>query len=256
MFEASSLTDTFILGKIDMFKKLALPALALFALQAQPAHAALITFNATIDANAIINVGTIPITLIGGSTIGTQRFQIGSNQGGPFSAAINQGDVLETNVTVINGAWTLESGPQAGSDEILFQSIDADVFNPPVDNPNQDPVMEITRTHELIVHSSTGDLNVVSPFTNTQTLTTAQFSNFFTGNITDSAVSLTSFTLRTTYDSITFLSPFDQQLSLPINVTTNGIISLDQRVLDVPAPGALALLGFGLLGLGLRRRTK
>lgn len=236
-----------------MFKKLVLPALALFALQAQPATAALITFNATLDANAINNFGTIPINLQNGSSIGTQRFQLGFNQGGTFSASINQGDVLETNVTVINGGLTLESF-QAGSNEILFQSIGVVGIDPVTFNPNQDPVMEITRTHELIVHSSTGDLNVVSPFTSTQTLLSAQFSNFFAGNITDSSVTLTSFTLRTTYDAITFLSPFDQQLSLPIDIATNGIIALDQRV--VPAPGALALLGFGLLGLSLRRRTK
>jgi len=237
-----------------MFKKLALPALALFALQAQPADAALITFNVTFDANAIVNAGTVPLFPPGGGDqIGTQRLQLAPNAGGPLSGTINQGDILETNVTIINGGLTLDSGAQSGSEEVLFQSIIADGFDPGTDNPNQDPLIEITRTHELIVQSHTGDLNTVAAYTSTFTNISPQFSNIFAGNITDTMVTLTSFTIRTTFDAITFLSPFDQQFSLPINVSGNVILALDQRA--VPAPGALALLGFGLLGLAARRRA-
>lgn len=236
-----------------MFKKLALPALALFALQAEPAHAALITFNLTVDANAIVDAGTFPITTLNGGTLGTRRLQLGFNQGGLVSGVINQGDVVETNVTIINGGLTLDSGPQGGSDELLVQTFGVPGFNINTENPLQEPLLEITRTHELIVQSHTGALNTLAAYTDTFTNISPQFSNAYEGNITDSMVTLTSFTLRTTYDAITFLSPFDQQLSLPVEITGSTIFALDQRV--VPAPGALALLGFGLLGLAVRRRT-
>lgn len=237
-----------------MFKRLTLPAVALLALMAQPATAAVFTFNKTIDANSIIDLGTSPFfDATGTQQLGTQRGQISPTPLGEFGATLNQGDVIETNFTVINGGLNLES-LQSGSDEIIALTFALTTpFDVNAENPNLDPLVELTRTHELIVNAHTGSLNLTSPYTDTVSLFGPSFSNFYRGNITDSVVSLTSFTLRTTFDVINFVAPFDQQFSVPVDIQSGTFLAVDQRV--VPAPGALALLGFGLLGLSARRRT-
>lgn len=237
-----------------MFKRFTLPAAALLALMAQPAVAAVFTFNKTIDASDILDFGTSPFFDPTGTVqLGTQRIQLAPTPLGEFAATLNQGDVIETNFTITNGALTLES-LQSGSDEIIALTFASTTpFDVNAENPNLDPVVELTRTHELIVNAHTGTLNLISPYTDTVSLFGPSFANFYRGNITDSVVNLTSFTLRTTYDAINFVSPFDQQFSLPVDIQSGTFIVADQRV--VPAPGALALLGFGLLGLTWRRRT-
>lgn len=73
---------------------------------------------------------------------------------------------------------------------------------------------------------------------------TIAYSQFTADNLTDSSMTLTGFTITNTVNAIDPHVPFD---SLSMFILDDGI--------SVPAPGALALLGFGLLGLAGRRRT-
>lgn len=229
-----------------MFKRFILSVIAGVLVQAAPAAATVFTHNVTFDASSIINLGTF------GTPTGTQRVQLVPPGGNTNSFTITSGDTIETNVTFTNGGLTLESVGGA-TQEVLFMGYNVPGFDINAENPGFAPVVTYDRTTELIVNSFSGSLNATPDFINTFSQPSPTFNNFYLGNITDSIVTLTNFTIRTTFNSIVFETPFDQDFSLPIEVTSSSFIATDQ-IYPAPAPGALALLGLGLLGLAARRR--
>lgn len=232
-----------------MFKRYVFLTIASLAIEAAPASATVFTHNVTFDAASILDLGTF------NNPTGSQRIQLvpsgAMSSTGVFT--ITAGDTIETNITISNGGLTLQNGA-AGTNEVLRFGWNVPGFNVNAQNPGLMPVVTYNRTNELIINSFGGSLNVTPDVVDTFSQPAPTFNQFYIGNITDSIVTLTNFTIRTTFHSIVFDAPFDQDFSLPIEITSNSLLAIDQ-VYPAPAPGAIALLGFGLLGIGMRRRV-
>lgn len=213
----------------------ALLAVGLFAATSLPAQAAVITqsvFFSTADAFE----ATSENILMGPFGLFDVRFRAwGGGVLTPFT--LSDGDILETTVTF--DAPLEISDPLGGQPESFFLSIGNGIG--PVGGFDAD------RSHALTglagaVGDDTGDPIV---FASTLTLEGENANQIVFGNLTNSSLFITGFTLSTTFVSI------DPQ-GAPF--TSVSLFIVDEAV-PVPVPGALALLSVGLIGLRLKRRT-
>lgn len=238
-----------------MLKKFALPALALFALQAQTATATPVThsFSATVDGTSGIDVSGAATGTFAGSEL--RIFPgISSTPGYPFAFA--DGDTIEVDVTVTGPGLTLTDAGFGLNEIIAFSAFTQDsTFDFLADNPGEDTVISYDRTVTVTVDSFSGAL-AAGPLTVATALENIApaFSMSAFLNFTDSSVTLFEFTMTATYSNFVYGAGFESYAGDDIEGGLNTLIVADD-LLPVPAPGALALLGFGLLGLCVRRRT-
>lgn len=237
-----------------MFKKLALPALALFALQAQPANATPVThsFSATVDgATSFVLPGPFENTFAGSEI----RLFTGVSSTASYPFSLADGDTVELDVSVTGPGLTITDAGFGLSEFIAFSSFKQDAtFVISTDNPGEDTVISYDRTVTVTVDSFSGDL--AGPLTITSALENIEpaFSMSAFLNFTDSSVTLFDFTITATYSNFVYGAGFESYAGDDIEDGLNVLLVGDD-LLPVPAPGALALLGFGLLGLVTRCRT-
>lgn len=197
-----------------------------------PAQAALITHSFVVDPDDLL------VTEF--SVLGIRIRETAPITGfTPFQ--IQAGDFLETTVSF--------TSPVGFQDFAQVTNAFANTERFSVTYRSPDPVVgtqEVVRTTSVSILGAAGDfLGNPPPFTNGTSSTTVSFINQTDfGNLTDSFMTFTGFVITTEIHSITSnVNTYDS--------VTIGI--LDEFI--VPAPGALALLGFGLIGLGLRRKA-
>lgn len=197
-----------------------------------PAHSAVITNSFVIDP-ADLNLNEIP-------SVGL-RIRVTDPIGGFTPFQIQAGDIVES---IVSFAAPVEFQEFAS---VTTPLLNRQTFG--VTYLSSDPVIgtqEIVRTSTISLTGVTGDfLGTPPPFTNTWiSFDFADFNQFQGGEISGSLMSFTGFTITSTILS-----------------TTSDIYTYDEVTIGfvdeilVPAPGALALLGIGLIGLGMRRRV-
>lgn len=233
----------------------ALAAVGALTLASTAALAMPVTHNLsmTIDAPAVFDTPIISPVL----GVGTGSFYAGAVYTG-LPLTYVEGDTIELEVTVNGGGIVMNDGAATGLDEILF-GFDYSFIDVPfdglTDNPNFDFVISYDRSTTVTVTNYTGDLansTIMSSINGVQS-TGPLLTQASRGNYTDSTVSITQFTISSVFTNINFLPGFEIYAGSQTLDTNDTSIFAFHEFAGVPAPGALALLGFGLVGLGLRR---
>lgn len=212
------------------------------------------TLTATIDANDIFEVPN-PINLNGG-VAGTARLQIVPITYSGFPFTLNDGDTLEIDYSVINGGLTLNDLGFGLDELVTFGGLATNSpFDPLTDNPGQDTVLTFDHSTTVTLSNFAGDYPG-NPLTWSDSAINfaPTVSMAMRGNFTDSSVTLFDFSISRTFTNIVFQPGFGA-FSGPITATgfTGSALFLDELT-PAPAPGALALMGFGLFGLIAARR--
>lgn len=235
---------------------LPLAVAGLVGLGASMANATPVThsFSATIDGTSGIDVSGAANGQFAGSEL--RIFPgVSSTPGYPFAFA--DGDTIEVDVTVTGPGLTLTDAGFGLNEIIAFSAFTQDsTFDFLADNPGEDVVISYDRTVTVTVDSFSGVL-AAGPLTVATALENIApaFSMSAFLNFTDSSVTLFEFTMTATYSNFVYGVGFESYAGDDIEGGLNSFIVADD-LLPVPAPGAIALLGFGLLGLVARRRTK
>jgi hypothetical protein len=230
------------------------PLVALAAIAIKPASAAVHTFNLSYsDAPDLINNTYV----LGGNTGRLRGFLEASS---PFAInGFQSGDTISVNFNVGGAGLHLQDtgNPFIGNQENFgLGGFVLDGWNQSVSNPTQ----QIIYTADVqIAFTATGYTGALVSPSLSQALNGYQargafLPSFITANVTNSSVWLTSFNITTTLNNLQFANDFSY-LALPANFTSLGVMFAADD-LPVPAPGALALLGLGLLGIGGLRRKK
>lgn len=221
------------------------------------AHAT--TFNVALEYNdpAVVNDNAFVLAP------NTGRLRIFNETSGALPVSVTgfaDGDTIALNVTFGGSGLSLQDlgNPFIGPVEFMsFGALLLNGWDQLTDNPSNATVMTLDTSTTITITGFTGSLTntvfnasatgvvAVSP-----SLVLSQAFDFTTSN-----ANITSLTFSRTFSNIQFVSPFDG-LSLPNDFT--GLASA--LVLDdsagVPAPGALALLGLGVFGVGAVRRRE
>ncbi len=238
------------------------------------AAALLLSFGVTSGARATIF--TYDLTY-GSSTplVTLDPFNVGGNNGrlrlfGETSGAapltindFHDGDTVTINFTFGGGGLTLQDtgSPFLGNVEALAGlAFTVNGWTPPGGTIDPgDPLVYTADIHStLSVTGYSGDLT--SSFIDTGTMyavpsLTASLEIQFVANITNSSVALTSFTISRTFSNFIIYNEATNDPYPDFTAAVANIAVLDDS--SVPAPGALALLGLGLIGFGgLRRKLK
>ncbi len=232
------------------------------------AAAALVSLGFTASASATVHTFNLSYSDTPLATL--DPFVIAGNPGrlrvfndGPGTLAVNgfqDGDSVSIDFTVGGAGLHLQDTGNPFLTNIEVIGLNAFLlsgWNPSIDNPNNHVVYTADNQTTLTITGYSGDLTSTTFSTGvfSASATAPALNATFGGNITNSDVWLTSFNITRTWSNIQFVNEFSG-LSLPMDFTANGqMIAIDDNA-AVPAPGALTLLGLGLLGFGgLRRRT-
>lgn len=225
------------------------------ALVSSAAHAVPVThsFSATIDSTSGFVLPGPFADQFAGSEV---RFFPGVSSDATYPFSLADGDTIEVDVSVTGLGLAITDAGFGLSELISFGSFTQDVgFDPGIDNPGGDTVLTYDRTVTVTVDSFAGSLD--GPLTVTSTLENLApaFSLSAFLNFTDSSVTLFDFTISATYSNFVYGAGFESYAGEDIEGGL-GIAIVADDLLPVPAPGAAALLGFGLVGFAARRRIR
>ena len=147
---------------------------------------------------------------------------------------MNQGDDITVNVTFSGGqSIQLQSGVWfSGNEELGFTLLPLA------------PGTSITESSTLTSLTAAGDLDAVLPITDIATAV-GQISGDVTEDMTNTSFQFSSFSLQTTFTSLT---------GGPVSLSNVQLLAAANNVAVVPEPSTAALLGAGLLALA-RLRT-
>lgn len=197
--------------------------------------------------------GTAPIldTTFTGPTLSFHNRGFGTASIAPF--AVGEGDTIETTINFTGGGLTLNAGPSPVS-QGFFLNFSSSAFNFSTHNPDNDPVLSYDRTREGAVTSFTGDYSgdvVNAPQVGAPPNASPSFQVGALGDFTGSTVTIFQMTLTSTFTNIAYLPGFESWDGTLLDTVSLSVLEINS--VTVPTPGALALLGFGLIGLGMRR---
>lgn len=184
-----------------------------------------------------------------GTTFRLRSFGIGPIT--PFS--LGEGDTVNMTLTFTGGGLTISDS--SFGEQLFSMNLTTSSFDGFTDNPGRDPVVTYDRTREVTVTSFSGDYD--GPFTQDPSIGNSigapTFGLSALGPFTDTTLTIFEMTITSTYTNIAYQPGFEVwQGALVDGFNLTVFDELD----FVPAPGALALIGVGLIGLGAVRRQR
>lgn len=237
-----------------MKRSLALAVAGLIGLASSVTNATPVThsFSTTVDGASVF---TLPGPFTGQFAGAEVRFFTGLSSTASYPFTLADGDTIELDVSVTGPGLTLTDTGFGLPELVSFGSFTQDVdFFVPDDNPDEDIVVTYDRTVTVTVDDFSGSLD--GPLTISSTLEglAPAFALSAFLNFTDSSVTLFDFTISATYSNFVYGAGFESYAGDDIDGGSSILLVADD-LLPVPAPGALALLWVGLLGVAVRRRT-
>lgn len=209
------------------------------------------SLTATMDGTPLVTLPTGP-----GAIVDAQVQVFAPTFGGGFPFVLNDGDTIEIDFTVTGPGLTL-TDLGVGEDEFLVTGVfqTSSLFDFGTDNPGGAPVLHYDRSTTVTVTNFTGDYpgNPIVSGTASTFATSPSVTMFSRGNYTDSTVTLFEFTISSTFSNFV-LDPAFSAFSGPLEITGGSTLLAVDQVTPAPAPGALAMMGFGLIGLIAARR--